>query len=301
MTERTWRRRSENGRTELCTFEKISEVDNVATFRFFIWRDKPIIADLSIDKHAELLQAAFGLCHVDEKNVMNLVTISYPGNCGIWMEDHTKLTVEESGQLAFKDPTELLSRVLKPEIHNDEVWVYNVSKEAAYPRGEDSWDVWFHDLDHYGRQAVLNLTLNNIMEISGNVVTICLGNPSKVMEYAVLQPDGIFQKCHQRVDRLGAMIDFDASMTINQSELSVEYPFVPKEKDPAERFSRSKRGKHAKQQEFAPNMMSSGITRSVRPVSDEPVQKTQRIPHIKSLGDTMRFISKLMPNGGEVK
>ena len=298
MTERTWRRRSEREKTELCTFEKISENDNIATFRFFIWRDKPIIADLNIDKYAELLQAAFGLCHVDEKNALNLVTIEYPKDCGTWMEDHIKLTVEESNLLVFSNPTELLERVLKADVHDGEIWVYNISKEVAYPRGEDSWDVWFHDVDHYGRQAVLNLTLNNIMEITGDVVTICLGSPSKMMEYAVLQPDGIFQKCHQRAERLGAVIDFDVHMTSNQSELSIEYPFVPKE--PKGCFS-TKRGKHAKPAEFVQNIISSGSTRSVTPVSDSGLEKTQRIHHVKSLGDTIRFVSKLIPNGGEVK
>ena len=294
MSERPRRRRADHKKTELCTFEKIVETDGIATFRFFLWHDRPIVADLDIEQHATLLQAAFKLCHVDEKNALCLVGISYSPECEALMKAHEKLSSDECKMLTFEDPTDLLGGSMKADIREGEVWVWNISKEFAYPRGENSWDIWFHDVGHYGRQAVLNLTINEIMEITGDFVTVCLGAPMKMLEYAVLQPDGIFQKCHERAEVLGARIDFSVKMEVNQSELSVEYPFVPRPARP--RFSRLS-GKHTKKQEFEPNVTTSGSTRSIKLVRERAEEKTQRVPHVKSLGDTIRFFGKSVKEG----
>ena len=295
VEQATFRRRSDRLRAELCTFEKMVSTGELTTFRFFLLHNKPIVADLHIDKHAELLQAAFKLCNVDEKNVLNLVGVTYQSIVGeVDSEGHRKLTEEECEQLRFHDPTPLLNDVVTPEVRDGEVWISGVAKEFVYPRGEDSYDVWFHDVSHYGRQAVLNVSSDDIEELEDDLFAVRLGHANHTLEYAVLQPNGIFQKCHGRAEALGGRIDLAVRMTMNQSSLSVKYPFVPRQpevKYPG--FS------DTKESGFTAVVTNSGATRSVTSVKD--AERTQRVSHIRDFGNTVRFPGKHVLVGGNAK
>ena len=290
MTEPvTFRRRSDRFRAELCTFEKVVCTGELTTFRFFLLHSKPIVADLQINKHAELLQAAFKLCNVDEKNVLNLVGISYQSVVGqVDSEGHRKLTEEECTQLTFYDPTPLLDDVVVPEVIDGEVWVLNVSKEFVYPRGEDSYDIWFHDLDHHGRQAVLNVVARDVEKLTEDLYAIRLGHMNHMLEYAVLRPNGIFQKCHGHAGALGGKISFAVQMAMNQSTLSVKYPFVPRP-----------RRSGGEKTSFTPIMTPSGTTRLVTPVQD--AARTRRVARIRDFGDTICVSGKHLVRGGNIK
>lgn len=194
----------------------------MTTFRFFVWNDKPIVADLTIDQYADMLQAAFCLCYVDEKNAMRLVGLTYPSG----INDKTRLTANESEQLIFKDPSSLLHDYLPTLEPNGQVLINGISREFAYPRGEDSWDIWFHDIGHFGRQAVIHLSVENVAEVSDATIAFNLGNTTKIFEYSVLQPDGTFQKCIERAGVLGSRIEFALKLTMNQQAMEIEYPVV---------------------------------------------------------------------------
>ena len=289
------RRRSDRLRAELCTFEKMVSTGELTTFRFFLLHNKPIVADLHIDKHAELLQAAFKLCNVDEKNVLNLVGVTYQSIVGeVDSEGHRKLTEEECTQLNFYDPTPLLDAAITPEVRGNEAWVSCIAKEFVYPRGEDTYDIWFHDINHYGRQAVLNVASDSVEELEEDLFAVRLGHANHTLEYAVLQPNGIFQKCHGRADSVGARIDFSSRMVMNQSALSVKYPFVPRQQE-----AKLSGVSNAKQNGFTAVMTNAGATRSVTPVKD--VEQTQRVSHIRDCGNTIRFPGKHALVGGNVK